>query len=103
MFSFVSLSDHVIRSCDMSLLFLRIQEFKVSLSEQKLDIKALRQLCFSGTCVCVCGESGCLSPHGYTLSLSLSLSLSGIPCEGGIRSLCWKVSLAFPRVSLIIM
>jgi len=56
----------------MSLLFLRIQEFKVSLSEQKLDIKALRQLCFSGTCVCVCGESGCLSPHGYTLSLSLS-------------------------------
>ncbi|CAB1318932.1 unnamed protein product [Coregonus sp. 'balchen'] len=44
----------------------RIQEFKVALSEEKLDLKALRELCFSG-----------------------------IPFEGGIRALCWKVLLNY--------
>uniref|UniRef100_A0A4W5RNM6 TBC1 domain family member 13 n=1 Tax=Hucho hucho TaxID=62062 RepID=A0A4W5RNM6_9TELE len=44
----------------------RIQEFKVALSEEKLDLNALRELCFSG-----------------------------IPFEGGIRALCWKVLLNY--------
>ncbi|XP_043090251.1 TBC1 domain family member 13 isoform X1 [Puntigrus tetrazona] len=44
----------------------RIQEFKAALSEQKVDLKALRELCFSG-----------------------------IPCEGGIRALCWKILLNY--------
>ncbi|XP_051551567.1 TBC1 domain family member 13-like, partial [Myxocyprinus asiaticus] len=44
----------------------RIQEFKVSLSEEKIDLKALQELCFSG-----------------------------IPCEGGIRALCWKILLNY--------
>ncbi|RXN18858.1 TBC1 domain family member 13 [Labeo rohita] len=43
----------------------RIQEFKATLSEQKIDLKALRELCFSGrlsrvsrvcVCVCVCAD-----------------------------------------------
>uniref|UniRef100_A0A671TCD6 TBC1 domain family member 13 n=1 Tax=Sinocyclocheilus anshuiensis TaxID=1608454 RepID=A0A671TCD6_9TELE len=38
----------------LSLVFLRIQEFKAALSDQKIDLKALRELCFSGrSCVCV--------------------------------------------------
>ncbi|KAK2827747.1 hypothetical protein Q7C36_018673 [Tachysurus vachellii] len=44
----------------------RIQEFKTALSEEKLDLKALRELCFAG-----------------------------IPFEGGIRSLCWKILLNY--------
>uniref|UniRef100_A0A8C2GR98 TBC1 domain family member 13 n=1 Tax=Cyprinus carpio TaxID=7962 RepID=A0A8C2GR98_CYPCA len=49
-----------------SLVFFRIQEFKAALSEQEIDLKALRELCFSG-----------------------------IPCEGGIRALCWKILLNY--------
>ncbi|MCI4387040.1 hypothetical protein PGIGA_G00069420 [Pangasianodon gigas] len=44
----------------------RIQEFKTVLSEEKIDLKALQELCFGG-----------------------------IPFEGGIRSLCWKILLNF--------
>ncbi|XP_030625328.1 TBC1 domain family member 13 isoform X2 [Chanos chanos] len=44
----------------------RIQEFKVALSEEKIDLKTLRELCFSG-----------------------------IPFEGGIRALCWKILLNY--------
>ncbi|KAK0134673.1 TBC1 domain family member 13 [Merluccius polli] len=44
----------------------RVQEFKVTLSEKHIDLKALRELCFSG-----------------------------IPFEGGIRALCWKILLNY--------
>ncbi|XP_067340174.1 TBC1 domain family member 13 isoform X2 [Channa argus] len=44
----------------------RIQEFKVALSEETIDLKNLRGLCFNG-----------------------------IPFEGGIRALCWKVLLNY--------
>uniref|UniRef100_A0A3Q3JY39 Rab-GAP TBC domain-containing protein n=1 Tax=Monopterus albus TaxID=43700 RepID=A0A3Q3JY39_MONAL len=43
--------------------YFRIQEFKAALSEENINLKTLRELCFSG-----------------------------IPFEGGIRALCWKVS-----------
>ncbi|XP_029108641.1 TBC1 domain family member 13-like isoform X1 [Scleropages formosus] len=44
----------------------RIQEFDVALNEEKIDLKVLRELCFNG-----------------------------IPFEGGIRSLCWKILLNY--------
>ncbi|XP_062867259.1 TBC1 domain family member 13 isoform X1 [Trichomycterus rosablanca] len=44
----------------------RIQEFKAALSEEKINLKALQELCFGG-----------------------------IPFEGGIRSLCWKILLNY--------
>ncbi|XP_055036923.1 TBC1 domain family member 13 isoform X1 [Misgurnus anguillicaudatus] len=44
----------------------RIQEFKAVLSEQNIHLQSLRQLCFSG-----------------------------IPCESGIRALCWKILLNY--------
>ncbi|KAL4609567.1 TBC1 domain family member 13-like [Arapaima gigas] len=44
----------------------RMLEFNVALNEEKIDLKVLRKLCFSG-----------------------------IPFEGGIRSLCWKILLNY--------
>nr|XP_020474514.1 TBC1 domain family member 13 [Monopterus albus] len=44
----------------------RIQEFKAALSEENINLKTLRELCFSG-----------------------------IPFEGGIRALCWKILLNY--------
>ncbi|KAG9354637.1 hypothetical protein JZ751_001350 [Albula glossodonta] len=44
----------------------RIQEFNVALKEEKINLQALRELCFSG-----------------------------IPFEGGIRALCWKILLNY--------
>ncbi|TMS08144.1 TBC1 domain family member 13 [Larimichthys crocea] len=44
----------------------RIQEFKVTLSEENINLKTLRELCFNG-----------------------------IPFEGGIRALCWKILLNY--------
>uniref|UniRef100_A0A7N6ATN5 TBC1 domain family member 13 n=1 Tax=Anabas testudineus TaxID=64144 RepID=A0A7N6ATN5_ANATE len=44
----------------------RIQEFKVALSEENINLKTLRELCFNG-----------------------------IPFEGGIRALCWKILLNY--------
>uniref|UniRef100_A0A8C4SCG7 TBC1 domain family member 13 n=1 Tax=Erpetoichthys calabaricus TaxID=27687 RepID=A0A8C4SCG7_ERPCA len=45
---------------------LSIQEFNLALSESKIDLKTLRELCFGG-----------------------------IPFEGGLRSLCWKILLNY--------
>uniref|UniRef100_A0A3B4F0A5 TBC1 domain family member 13 n=1 Tax=Pundamilia nyererei TaxID=303518 RepID=A0A3B4F0A5_9CICH len=42
------------------------QEFKVALAEEKINLKTLRELCFNG-----------------------------IPFEGGIRALCWKILLNY--------
>uniref|UniRef100_A0A3B3QPW1 TBC1 domain family member 13 n=1 Tax=Paramormyrops kingsleyae TaxID=1676925 RepID=A0A3B3QPW1_9TELE len=44
----------------------RIQEFNTALSEEKINLEALRDRCFSG-----------------------------IPFEGGIRALCWKILLNY--------
>ncbi|XP_033892768.3 TBC1 domain family member 13-like isoform X2 [Acipenser ruthenus] len=44
----------------------RIQEFKVALSQPQINLKNLRELCFSG-----------------------------IPFEGGLRALCWKILLNY--------
>lgn len=44
----------------------RIQEFKVALSEENINLKTLRELCFNG-----------------------------VPFEGGIRALCWKILLNY--------
>ncbi|XP_071377289.1 TBC1 domain family member 13 isoform X3 [Centroberyx affinis] len=44
----------------------KMSKFKVALSEESIDLKALRELCFSG-----------------------------IPFEGGIRALCWKILLNY--------
>uniref|UniRef100_A0A669EAU1 TBC1 domain family member 13 n=1 Tax=Oreochromis niloticus TaxID=8128 RepID=A0A669EAU1_ORENI len=44
----------------------KIQEFKVALAEEKINLKTLRELCFNG-----------------------------IPFEGGIRALCWKILLNY--------
>ncbi|XP_070780956.1 TBC1 domain family member 13 isoform X2 [Enoplosus armatus] len=44
----------------------RIQEFKVTLSEENINLKTLRELCFNG-----------------------------VPFEGGIRALCWKILLNY--------
>ncbi|KAA8584678.1 hypothetical protein FQN60_008463 [Etheostoma spectabile] len=44
----------------------RIQEFKETLSEETINLKTLRELCFNG-----------------------------IPFEGGIRALCWKILLNY--------
>ncbi|XP_034783391.1 TBC1 domain family member 13-like isoform X2 [Acipenser ruthenus] len=44
----------------------RIEEFKVALSQPQINLKNLRELCFSG-----------------------------IPFEGGLRALCWKILLNY--------
>ncbi|XP_077399099.1 TBC1 domain family member 13 isoform X3 [Vanacampus margaritifer] len=44
----------------------RIQDFKVALTEENIHLKTLRELCFNG-----------------------------IPFEGGIRALCWKILLNY--------
>lgn len=72
------------------LLFLRIQEFKVALSEESINLKTLRELCFNGNSNLWRRQDA--SVLLLCVWLNPRLCLSGVPFEGGIRALCWKVS-----------
>jgi hypothetical protein len=65
----------------------------VALSEDKLDLKVLRELCFSGKQELCFHHKNYVFFHILLTHFHVSYLSPGIPFEGGIRALCWKVSL----------
>lgn len=67
----------------------RIQEFRAALSEENISLKTLRELCFNGKTSY--STPAYLHYSGVPVVTTVTCVPSGIPFEGGIRALCWKV------------